>query len=74
MPIYVQDVAGTGEWPSILADYIRKNDEALMKTTSTLLNVYQQKFIRATKIVDFLEFLRKYPTNSILTSFKLSEK
>ncbi|ODM96234.1 E3 ubiquitin-protein ligase UBR4, partial [Orchesella cincta] len=72
--IVFQDVASTGEWPSMLADYIRKNDEGLVKSTSALLNVYQQKFVPASKMSDFIEFLQLHETPELtdMTSFTSS--
>jgi E3 ubiquitin-protein ligase UBR4 len=55
--IVFKDVSGSGEWPSILADYIRKNDEPLVKSTTALLNLYQQKLLTAQTIPQFLEIL-----------------
>jgi hypothetical protein len=53
----IQDVTGTGEWSSILADYIRKNDEPLVKSTSTLLGMYQQKLVAATDLSQIIDAL-----------------
>jgi E3 ubiquitin-protein ligase UBR4 len=52
-----KDVTGAGEWPSILADYIRRNDEALVKSTSALLTSYQQQLTTATSLEEFLDIL-----------------
>jgi len=55
--IVFKDVAGTGEWPSMLADFIRKNDEPLVKSTSQLLNMYQQKLLTAKSFTEFFDIL-----------------
>ena len=57
MLIPPQDVSDTGDWSNLLADYIRRNDEALIKTTSALLALYQQKLLAATSIEDFVNIL-----------------
>lgn len=61
----IQDVTGAGEWSSILADYIRKNDEPLVKSTSALLGMYQQKLLAATELSQILEALGNYVKLSI---------
>jgi len=62
--IVFKDVTSTGEWSSALADYIRKNDEALVKSTTALLTFYQQKLLAATEfsqIVEAVELTTKIP-------------
>lgn len=41
----------------MLADFIRKNDEALIKSTSALLTLYQKKLLPATEISQIIEIL-----------------
>jgi len=55
--VVFKDINTTGDWPSILADYIRRNDEALVKSTSALLAIYQQKLIVATSAEEFVKIL-----------------
>jgi hypothetical protein len=54
---YPQDVSTTGEWSSMLADYIRKNDETMIKSSSALLQIYQQKMLAASSLEDMVGVL-----------------
>ncbi len=41
----------------MLADYIRKNDETMIKSSSALLQIYQQKMLAASSLEDMVGVL-----------------
>jgi len=42
----------------MVADYIRRHDEALLKSTTELLGIYQQKLLPATSLDEMFVALR----------------
>lgn len=53
---FFKNVAGTDEqWPSNLADYIRHNDEALMKASERLLGIYTDELLPCTSFAEFCD-------------------
>jgi len=58
--VFLKAVSGPGEWPSILADYVRKNDEGLLKSTSSLLVMYQQQLLAATEVTHIIKALGNF--------------
>lgn len=50
------NVTGTDEqWPSNLADYIRHNDESLMKASERLLGIYTDELLPCTSFPEFCD-------------------
>ncbi|KAF7280363.1 hypothetical protein GWI33_006135 [Rhynchophorus ferrugineus] len=53
---FFKDVEGEFEqWPNNLADYIRHNDEALMKNSEKLLNYYTDELLPCTSFGEFCD-------------------
>ncbi|KAL1517166.1 hypothetical protein ABEB36_000965 [Hypothenemus hampei] len=53
---FFNDVAGRGEqWPTNLADYIRHNDEALIKSSEKLLNHYIDELLPCISFGEFCD-------------------
>jgi len=44
----------------MLADYIRRNDEPLVKSTSALLHFYHEKLLKMADLSDFFNVIGKY--------------
>lgn len=52
----MQNVTGSDEqWSSNLADYIRHNDEALLKASEKLLSVYTDELLPCTSFSEFCD-------------------
>ncbi|XP_046403829.1 E3 ubiquitin-protein ligase UBR4 isoform X2 [Ischnura elegans] len=47
--------SGDDQWPSVLADYIRHNDEALLKASESLLAVYREELLPCTSFSEFCD-------------------
>lgn len=43
------------QWPNNLADYIRHNDEALMKSSEKLLSYYTEELLPCTSFPEFCD-------------------
>lgn len=53
-------MTGTDEqWPSNLADYIRHNDEALLKASERLLSFYIDEMLPCTSFPEFCDVVGK---------------
>ncbi|KAI4460353.1 e3 ubiquitin-protein ligase ubr4 [Holotrichia oblita] len=53
---FFKNVTGADEqWPSNLADYIRHNDEALMKASERLLGIYMDELLPCTSFAEFCD-------------------
>nr|CAD7409731.1 unnamed protein product [Timema cristinae] len=48
-------VASDDQWPSTLADYIRHNDEALLKASERLLATYREELLPCTSFEEFCD-------------------
>lgn len=47
------------EWPLSLFDYIRKNDEAMSKSSDTILNLFTHEFLPCASFGEFCDFAGK---------------
>ncbi|XP_022919909.2 E3 ubiquitin-protein ligase UBR4 isoform X2 [Onthophagus taurus] len=53
---FFKNVSGTDEqWPSNLADYIRHNDEHLLKASERLLGIYMDELLPCASFVEFCD-------------------
>ncbi|CAH1119052.1 unnamed protein product [Phaedon cochleariae] len=53
---FFKNISGTDEqWPNNLADYIRHNDEALLKSSEKLLTCYTDDLLPCTSFVEFCD-------------------
>ena len=43
------------DWPGTVAEYIRHNDEAVLRTTDKLLNAYQNDFLNCGSFDEFCD-------------------
>lgn len=58
---HLQNVQGTDDqWPNNLADYIRHNDENLVKATEYLLHIYSGDILPCTSWLEFFDVIGKY--------------
>lgn len=58
---FFKNVNGSDEqWPNNLADYIRHNDEALMKASEKLLSAYTDEFLPCTSFSEFCDVAGKF--------------
>ena len=49
------NVSSDDQWPSTLADYIRHNDEALMKASERLLATYREELLPCSSFEEFCD-------------------
>lgn len=58
--MFLQNVTGPDEqWPNNLADYIRHNDEFLMKSSEKLLGSYTEELLPCTSFSEFCDVTGK---------------
>ena len=48
------------QWPSALADYIRHNDEALLKASERLMASYREELLPCTTFDEFCDVTSEY--------------
>lgn len=53
------NVSSDDQWPSTLADYIRHNDEALMKASERLLATYREELLPCSSFEEFCDVTGK---------------
>ncbi|XP_071445233.1 E3 ubiquitin-protein ligase UBR4 isoform X2 [Hetaerina americana] len=49
------NASGDEQWPSVLADYIRHNDESLLKASESLLAVYREELLTCASFSEFCD-------------------
>jgi E3 ubiquitin-protein ligase UBR4 len=49
------NVSSDDQWPSTLADYIRHNDEALLKASERLLATYREELLPCASFEEFCD-------------------
>ena len=59
------------DWPGSVADYIRNNDEAVLRGTDRLLSSYQNDFLTSSSFDEFCDVTGKC-TLSLSLSLKLN--
>lgn len=59
------------DWPILLFDYIRRNDEALMKASDSLLETFTDEFLPCTSFAEFCDVAGE--SNIVNMSFDLDE-
>ena len=47
--------AETGEWPAVLADWIRHNDDVLLKSSAKVLSTFQEDLLPATSVEEIID-------------------
>lgn len=52
-----QDVSKETNWSLVLADYIRNNDQTLVKTGDSLLQTYQDDLIQSQSLDEILDVM-----------------
>lgn len=50
------------QWPTNLADYIRHNDEAMLKASERLLNIYTEELLPSASFDEFCDVTGTYQT------------
>lgn len=53
-------ISSEDQWPSQLADYIRHNDEAMLKASDRLLACYREELLPCTSFEEFCDILGLY--------------
>lgn len=48
------------DWPMSLFDYLRRNDEAMMKTSDTVLQTFTEEFLPCTSFAEFCDVAGKF--------------
>lgn len=51
------------QWPSALADYIRHNDEALLKASERLMFSYREELLPCATFDEFCDVASKFQQN-----------
>lgn len=72
--LYFQNISGNDEqWPSNVADYIRHNDETLLKASERLLSTYTEELLPCTTFPEFCDVAgkEKYITYYVYVSRSL---
>lgn len=48
------------QWPSVLAEYIRHNDEAMLKASERVLSSYRDELLPCTSFEEFCDIVGKF--------------
>jgi E3 ubiquitin-protein ligase UBR4 len=65
------NVSSDDQWPSTLADYIRHNDEALMKASERLLATYREELLPCASFEEFCDVTGMWGCYSEIYRYKL---
>ena len=55
MQLDIYYISDTNEWSVALAEWIRHNDEALLKSTSKVLSTFQDDLLPATSVEEIVD-------------------
>lgn len=53
------NVLSEDQWPSVLAEYIRHNDEAMLKASERVLATYRDELLPCTSFEEFCDIIGK---------------
>lgn len=67
------EVPENKSWSSCLADFIRHNDEVLLKVSEKMMTTFSEDFLPCTSFEEFCDVARKILTFSVKT-FILKQK
>lgn len=54
------NVLSDDQWPSVLAEYIRHNDEAMLKASERVLSSYRDELLPCTSFEEFCDIVGKF--------------
>jgi len=61
------NVLSDDQWPSVLAEYIRHNDEAMLKASERVLASYRDELLPCTSFDEFCDIVGKNLREMILS-------
>lgn len=63
LPLQKINVLSDDQWPVVLAEYIRHNDEALLKASEKILAAYRDELLPCASFDEFCDVAGKFLTN-----------